>query len=148
MIYDAGVAALETDPHLHSTRRLLFIAGTTYLVWWFAVETILPGSYNPLFGRLLVVAFFFAAFGVSFLRGATNLSMDRALQAGIWLLTAHYFYLVHRNQGEMPWAVGAYIVVVAVGACLRTRATLFSYSALSLALASLVSFLNPALLRS
>src|SRR5580704_7281960 len=37
-------------------RLIVAISGGVYLAWWFMVELLLPGSFNPLPGRLLVVA--------------------------------------------------------------------------------------------
>lgn len=133
---------------VRSTRRLLFVAGSTYLAWWFAVRAILPGSYNPIAGRLIVVGFFFFALLGSYARGIGSRVAEPTLTFGIGLLTAHYYYLVHRNGGEMPWAVGAYVVAVAAGACVRSRKALLGYSIFTMALALAVSMLNPILLGS
>lgn len=133
---------------LRSTRRLLFVAGATYLGWWFAVKAILPGSYNPIAGRLIVVGFFFLALSVSYVRRVGGRIAEPTLNLGICFLTAHYYYLVYKNEGDMPWAVGAYVVAVASGACIRSRNMLLGYSIFTMALAVGVSVLEPPLLRT
>ena len=44
------------EPALSHLRVIVAVAGSIYLAWWFCVEALLPGSFNPLLGRLLVVA--------------------------------------------------------------------------------------------
>jgi hypothetical protein len=65
-------------PEVLSPRRLLAIAGSVYLAWWFVVEAFLPGSYNPLSSRLGVVALFFLALGASFVSEALRWSWTGA----------------------------------------------------------------------
>jgi signal transduction histidine kinase len=142
------VASPRSTVELRTLRRLLLIGFATYLLWWFAVQALLPGSYNPLGTRMLVVAYFGLAWGASFARGMKIKTVERSLTVGVWLLTGHYFYLIHGNSGAMAWAVGAYIVVIAAGACLRSRGAQLAYSLSSMAVAVFVALYDPVLLRS
>jgi signal transduction histidine kinase len=141
-----GQLAGSTAPQLRSLRRLLAIGGSVYLAWWFVVELVVPGSYNPLSTRLVVVLAFYAVLAASHVSAAVARHLELAVTGCVWLLTAHYYWLVHRNLGATPWAVGAYIVVVAAGACLASRQALFAYSLLTLALGVVVSSLDRTLL--
>src|SRR4051812_45514467 len=115
-------------PRLRSQRRLLLIGGTAYLAWWFVVQALLPNAYNAALGRSIVVGLFFAALAASFTSRTVARRLDIVFIACAWLLTAHYYYLFYRNHGEMPWAVGAYVVVFAVAACLPSGRALLAYS--------------------
>ena len=42
----------RTERELRLYRRLSLLVGAVYLVWWLAVEAMLPHAYNPLLGRL------------------------------------------------------------------------------------------------
>jgi signal transduction histidine kinase len=129
-------------------RRLLLVAAVVYFAWWFVVETVLPGAFNPLLGRLGVVSAFLVTLAASFISRAAWRHLRAAFVGCAWLLTAHYYYLFHGNHGDMPWAVGAYVVVIAVGACLPSRAALLAYSLLTLALGVAVSVVDRALLHT
>ncbi len=144
----AGPKEQLAGPELRSLRRLLLIAGSVYLVWYYVVRAILPGAFNPFAGRLIVVLLFFSALGASFVSAAVRHRLDIVFSACAWLLTVHYYYLFHGNHGDMPWAIGAYVVVVAVAACLPSRRALFAYSALTVVLGAEISLLEPVLLRS
>src|ERR1700742_514645 len=53
-----------------TTRRLrilIGVSGAVYFCWWFLVELLLPGSFNPLAGRLLVCGTSAALIGASYL---------------------------------------------------------------------------------
>ena len=54
------------DSELRQQRSIVGIGGAVYLCWWFAVEFLLPGSFNPLLGRLLVVGLDLVLLGASY----------------------------------------------------------------------------------
>ena len=145
---EASGSALPSAGRVRAQRRLLAVAGGTYLAWWFVVQAVLPGSFNPLPGRLLVVAAFLATLLASFASAGLRDHLEDAFAACSCLLTAHYFWLLHRNDGDTPWAVGTYIVVVAVGACLASRRSLLLYSAFALTLGTTVAAMDPGLLHT
>jgi signal transduction histidine kinase len=141
-------ASSKAPADLQSWRRLVVVGASVYLAWWFVVRAVLPDSYNPPISRLGVVGAFLLALAGSFVSSAVRRHFHLVFSACAWLLTAHYYYLLYGNRGDMPWAVGAYVVVVAVSACLPTRRGLFAYSMFTLALGAAVSLLQPALLRT
>ena len=153
MAATSGAPFQPTEPspassEVHSIRRLLLVAGGVYLGWWFVVEAVLPGSFNPAPGRLAVVAAFFLAFAASGGAGWARRHIRLVATGCCWLLTLHYYYLFDHNRTDMAWAIGAYVVVVAVGAFLPSRPSLLAYSALTLALGLAVSLADRALLRT
>src|SRR5580704_1579535 len=97
-----------TPAEVRTMRRLLLVAAVVYFAWWFVVETVLPGAFNPLLGRLGVVSAFLVTLAASFISRAAWRPLRAAFVGCAWLLTAHYYYLFHGNHGDMPWAVGAY----------------------------------------
>jgi signal transduction histidine kinase len=143
-----AVTSAPTRRELRSLRRLLILGGGIYLAWWFVVEAVLPGSYNALGGRLVVVAAFAATFGATFLSEWMRRHVEGGFVACIWLLTIHYYYLFYRNGGDTAWAVGAYVVVVGAGALLSSRTSLIAYSLLTVVVGTLVSLVDRALLHS
>jgi signal transduction histidine kinase len=124
---------------LRSMRRLLLVAAGVYLAWWFVVRAVLPDSFNPLASRLVAVATFLLAYAASYGSPRLRRHLELLFNACAWILTLHYYYLFDGNHGDMPWAVGAYVVVVAVSACLSSRGALLAYSALTMALGVLVA---------
>jgi len=141
-------SSAEQDRATRAWRRLLLLAGSIYLAWWFIVEALLPRSYNPLPGRLAVVASFLATFAASY----ASVHVRRHLGAGfagcLWLATLHYYDLVYRNGGATPWTVGAFILLLAGSACLSSRRSLLAYSLFTLVLALLASVIERDMLRS
>jgi signal transduction histidine kinase len=137
-----------TVAETRSYRRLLVVAGSVYLVWWFVVEAVLPGSFNPAASRLAVVGSFLAAYAASYRSRAVERHLGLIFTACTWLLTVHYYYLFHRNGADLPWAVGAYVVVFAVGACLPSRLSLLAYSTATLILGVAISIVDRPLLRT
>ena len=124
---------------LRITRALLAIAGLVYLCWWFLVEALLPGSFNPLGGRLVVVGSFVVVLAASYASAWVHRHLAAFFAACVSLLTVHYLYLVWVNDAAPTWWGGLIITVAAVAACLQHRRTLLLYSllacGLSLALA-------------
>ncbi len=122
-------------PADNGTSRLRVIvgsAGAVYLFWWFAVELLLPGSFNPLPGRLVVV-------GLSPLLLVASLRIrwvERHLSTlfTIWTcaLVAHYCYLVMGNHGESTWWVGAIVTFAASSMCLTSAREVALFSLFSL----------------
>ncbi len=143
-----GRSAPTTAQARRSLRRLLLLGGSIYLAWWFVVRALLPGSYNALAGRLVVVAFFYGVVAATFFSEWMKRHLESGLIAGIWLLTIHYYYLFYRNGGDTAWAIGAYVVAVGASALLSSRPSLLAYSLLTLAIGILVSVVERPLLHS
>jgi signal transduction histidine kinase len=142
----AGTALTRQSIRLH--QRFLLLGGTVYLAWWFVVHAVLPDSYNPLAGRLGVVALFYATLGATFFSEWMRRHGEEGLALCVWVLTVHYYHLFYRNGGDSAWAVGAYVVVVAVSAVLSSLQSLFAYSLLTVALGVSISLLERSLLHT
>ncbi|MET0340644.1 MAG: PAS domain S-box protein, partial [Polyangiales bacterium] len=136
---------MPKSPHFHA---MLALAGAVYLSWWFAVEWLLPGSFNPFFGRLMVVSYFAIAYLLGRVSPAIARQSETLYYAGAAILTCHYFYLFAHNAADPNWAVGTYIVVFALFVGISSRAWLYAFAALNLGSASVVVALEPALWRN
>jgi PAS domain S-box-containing protein len=135
----------DVEPELRLYRKLCLLVGGIYLVWWGAVEAMLPRAYNPLPGRLAVVLAIWAIPAASYASPWVRRHVRALWLGGLWLLTAHYFYLFYENGGDLDWIVGAFITVTAVGLGMLSRASLLAYSAFSVALSLAIVIKLPAL---
>jgi PAS domain S-box-containing protein len=113
---------------MRNHRTLLFIAGAVYLFWWFAVEWLIPGSFNPLGSRVAVVATIFTMLAATFISRRANRHGEILFVASVWLITAHFFYLFVGNDGDMNWIVGSFITVSAISIAFISRVQLLAYS--------------------
>lgn len=129
-------------------RSLIGAAGLAYLLWWGVVELLLSGSFNPLGSRLAVVFYCWTIFALSFVLPAVLRKIEFWLLSCLWLITLHYFYLFHFNQADINWVVGAYITVIAVGACINTERALLSYAFWVIFLSLVITFLDRVLLQT
>ncbi len=101
-------------------RIIVGIAGGVYLFWWFAVELLLPGSFNPLPGRLAVVGLSGVLVGASYVSGWVESRLSALFTAWVCLLVGHYVYLLIGNHGESTWWVGAFVAFAASSMCLQS----------------------------
>jgi PAS domain S-box-containing protein len=119
--------------------------GGVYLLWWAAVEGMLPHAYNPLPGRLVVVVTILAIVATSYASAWVRRNVRVLWICGLWLMTAHYFYLFYENGGDINWVVGSFITVTAVCLGLLSRASMLAYSAFAAALSIALVIAIPAL---
>ena len=131
--------------NLRLYRRLLLFVGAIYLLWWLAVRFILPSAFNPLGSRLAVVLAIWCVGLASFVSEAARRHLTSLFVAGLWLLTAHYFYLSYGNGFDHNWVVGAFITVSAISLAIFSRGALFAYSAFTLSLSIAAVVALPAL---
>jgi PAS domain S-box-containing protein len=115
-------------------RRLGGFVGIIYLVWWAAIAALLPRAYNPLLGRLVVVVAIWLVVAASYANAWVRDRIRLLWTCGLWLLTAHYFYLFYENAGDINWVVGSFITITAVTLAFFSRASLIAYSVFTLAL--------------
>jgi len=144
--YPTNVGPPERELRLY--RRLSLFVGAIYLVWWVAVEALLPDAYNPLLGRLVVVVAIWAIVAASYASAWAARHIRVLWICGLWLLTTHYFYLFYENAGDINWVVGSFITVTAVTLGMMSRTSLITYSVLAAALAIGVVIELPALRHS
>jgi PAS domain S-box-containing protein len=114
-------------------RLVVAIAGGVYLLWWFMVELLLPGSYNPLGSRLFVVGTSGALVGASYASRWAAEHLSTLFLAWVCLLVAHYCYLVVGNHGESAWWVGAFVTFAAASMCLQSPRDVAVFSVFALA---------------
>jgi PAS domain S-box-containing protein len=109
-------------------RVVVGISGCVYLSWWFMVELLLPGSFNPLPGRLLVVGLNAGLLGASYRSRWVEKRLSLLFTAWTCLLVAHYCYLLMGNHGESTWWVGAFVTFAAASMCLQSRGEVAVFS--------------------
>jgi PAS domain S-box-containing protein len=114
-------------------RILVGIAGGVYLFWWFMVELLLPGSFNPLEGRLLVVGLNGVLLGASYLSRRVERRLSTLFTVWVCLLVGHYCYLLIGNHGESTWWVGAFVTFAACSMCLQSRRDVAAFSLFAMA---------------
>lgn len=134
----------SSESSLRHNRIILGVSAAVYILWWFAVEALLPGSFNPLFSRLLASGSFLLVLGLSYRWDFFRRHIDRFQALCAFLLTLHYFYLFDHNPNDVNWVVGSYITVVAVGLTLQGLYVLIVYSLLVLLATWFASADNPA----
>jgi PAS domain S-box-containing protein len=113
-------------------RIIVGISGGIYLSWWFMVELLLPGSFNPLPGRLLVVGMNGVLLGASYRSRWVERRLSALFTAWVCLLVGHYCYLLIGNHGESTWWVGAFVTFAAVSMCLQSRREVAVFSLFAL----------------
>lgn len=124
---------------------MLIIAGSVYFFWWFAVEALLPNSFNPFYSRMTVVSYIFGVLGLSYVKPWVQEKLRILFYIGVWGMTLHYFYLVYGNNGGMDWIIGSFITVAAINFCFLTIRSLFLYSIFVLILVLILDYLIPTL---
>jgi PAS domain S-box-containing protein len=139
----SGVSSLKNEPRTY--RVMLGLGGVVYLAWWFAVEWVLPGAFNPLASRLAVVAYFVVAYLLTFVSEALKQRAETLFYVGATFLVGHYFYLFHHNAGDINWVVGAYVVVFALLVTVHSRPWLIGFSGFCLGCGVVVWWLDPVL---
>jgi signal transduction histidine kinase len=117
---------------LRAQRVFLGVGAALYLSWWAVVEALLPGSFNPLPGRLVVVGAMLVALGATFAVPRAARHAGALLAAAMWLLTLHYAYLLYGNHGDPTWWAGCVLLVACVGAMPLSRGALVAYSVFAL----------------
>ncbi len=113
-------------------RAVIGVAGGVYLFWWFMVELLLPGSFNPLPGRLLVVGLSGVLLGASYRSRWVESRLSTLFTAWVCLLVGHYCYLLIGNHGESTWWVGAFVTFAAAGMSLQSRREVEVFSVFAL----------------
>lgn len=133
---------------LKTYRKLTIYAGLIYFGWWFAVHFSFPEAFNPFGSRLAVAIVILAIPALSYFNELTRRNLRLLFMASTWLITAHYFYLFHGNNGDINWILGTFITVIAINMALPTSASLVWYSVFVLVLSAEISFVIPSLQHS
>jgi PAS domain S-box-containing protein len=127
-----AMAVGDADNGTGRLRTVIAIAGAVYLFWWFMVELLLPGSFNPLPSRLFVVGMSGALLGASYWSRWAKSRLSPLFTAWVCLLVAHYCTLVIGNHGESTWWVGAFVAFAASSMCLQSPRDVAVFSVFAL----------------
>ncbi len=139
---------LKTPASLSLYRTLLLSGGFVYLFWWGLVEAFLPGSFNPLGSRIVVVSLCWLFVAASFFSLKVAKSFHVYFAFCFWVVTAHYYYLFHGNHAGIDWVVGAYVTIIATCTCLQTEKELLSYMLWVLFLSATLTFIDRSLIHT
>jgi PAS domain S-box-containing protein len=143
-----AMSAARRDVGANRLRLIVAIAGGVYLSWWFMVELLLPGSFNPLPGRLFVVALSGLILGASYASRWAERYLPALFTAWVCVLVAHYCYLLIGNHGEPTWWIGAFVTFAAVSMCLPSRRDVAVFSLFALLCVVRVAVVEGELLHS
>jgi signal transduction histidine kinase len=113
-------------------RAIVGIAGSVYLVWWVLVRALLPGSFNPLPGRLAVVLTAWLLLAASYRSRWVAARLSTLFTGWVCLLVAHYCYLIDGNHGDPTWWVGGFVTFAAASMCLASPSEVGVFSAFAL----------------
>ena len=113
-------------------RFILGMAGAVYLAWWLMVELLLPGSFNPLPGRLVVVGLCWALLAASYRNRWVASRLSTLFTGWVCLLVAHYVFLLIGNHGDSTWWVGAFVTFAGASMCLSSRREVAVFSVVAL----------------
>jgi PAS domain S-box-containing protein len=145
---DTTTLPASTGDSIARLRIIVGIAGAIYLVWWFVVELVLPGSFNPLPGRLVVAGLSWMLLAASYRSPWVETHLSRWFTAWACLLVAHYCYLIHGNHGDSTWWVGTFITFAAVSMCMQTSGEVAAFSAFAFISVLVIATVQGQLLQS
>lgn len=134
---------LDDDASLTYYRIVMVVAGTFYLSWYFVVEALLPGSYNPFLGRFFAVLCFFGAYGASFFSASVRKNIEFWFAFAAWVTTLHFYYLFYNNRIDITWVWGCYMAVITVSALMQTMRTMISYIVFVIILSVAINYASP-----
>lgn len=137
------VALEHSRPARLSARLLLLVGGVVYAAWHFVHVAMMPAAVDPMWERLVFLAFTVVCFGLSFHRrfGGYLVEMGHLVTL---VGTIHYFSLVARNDIATPYLIGVFVVMASVSALLVNARAVIGYSASVLVLAAVVGWLDAA----
>jgi signal transduction histidine kinase len=121
------------DSGTRRLRSLVATAGGVYLSWWFMVELLLPGSFNPLPGRLAVVALDALLLFASYRSRWVERHLSLLFTAWTCLLVYHYCFLLIGNHGDVTWWIGTFVTFAAVSMCVQSPREVVIFSVFALA---------------
>ncbi|PIQ86195.1 MAG: hypothetical protein COV74_05835 [Candidatus Omnitrophica bacterium CG11_big_fil_rev_8_21_14_0_20_45_26] len=123
-------------------RIFLLLAGILYPVWGFAFEAWVPGIQDDKLGRLVIGAICLFFFGLSYILPRVARHTELIFSFLGWIMTTHYFVLLYQNHVHSTYAMGMFVTIFAIGACLNRRRVLLAYSVYVVLLSGLIYFID------
>ncbi|AZZ37929.1 hypothetical protein CIK05_14335 [Bdellovibrio sp. qaytius] len=133
----------EEETSLPYYRIVLVVVGAFYLSWWFAVEALLPGSFNPFLSRFAAVLCLWGVYIATFFSASVRKHIEWWFSFGTWAATFHFYYLFYNNRLDIAWVWGCYMAVIAVAALMQTMRSMVSYVIFVVALSVGLNYLSP-----
>ncbi len=129
-------------------RLTFYIAAFIYVAWYFVLNSMDGILYNPLRDRLYIAALFLTVAFLSYRIEWIEKHLQALVTFGMCLLTAHYFYMFHRNAGDERYIVGTFITVATIHAFILSKRSAEIYAVFSVALAAWITWIHPPLRQS
>lgn len=134
---------LDEDTSLNYYRMVMLVAGAFYFSWYFAVEALLPGSFNPFLSRFAAVMCFWGVYLATYFSEPVRKNIDCWFSFAAWTATLHFYYLFYHNRIDIAWVWGCYMAVIAIAALMQTMRSLISYIAFVIVLSVAIDYASP-----
>ena len=138
---------LDNTTPLTYYRLILAIGGAVYLSWWFTVEALLPGSFNPFLSRLAASSCLWGVFIATYLSANVRKNIEFYFSFAAWSVTLHFYYIFYHNRFDLSWVFGSFMAVIAVAAMMQTLRTMIAYIFFVAILSVSIDYLSPNLSR-
>lgn len=134
---------LDDDTALPYYRLVMVVAGAFYLSWYFVVEVLLPGSYNPFWGRFFTVLSFWIVYAATFFSVSVRRNIEFWFSFAAWMTTLHIYYLFYNNRIDITWVWGCYMAVITIAALMQTMRSMVTYVVFVIALSIFINHVSP-----
>ncbi len=117
----------ERRMHQSRYRWSLGVLGAAYPVWQMIYIFFFPEAYDPLWQRLILTALCAGVIASTFFEHRLKKYEELLFEATVFGATLHVFYLVHANDLQLPYILGAYCLMFGSGAALLNVKSNFLY---------------------
>jgi PAS domain S-box-containing protein len=131
--------ARHTDQDLGRYRLLFLMGALIYPLWWFVFDFALKNPVDSMTQRLAFAAMCLAVFALTYASAAVARNVHAFFITLAYVMTFHYFYLLHQNRMESHYVVALFVLVFAVASCFLSRRELFIYSVVVMITAAVLS---------
>lgn len=139
---DQGLA-FASEPSVRRASAVLFSVGAVlYPAWHWVFLAVMPTARDPLGERLMISLLIAVAIIGCRVRSAWNRHMPAVEQFLMFVLTAHYFSCVWRNDLAAPYVLGTYTIVASCSVIITRPAIAWAYSIFCLSAVVLMGALD------
>lgn len=124
----------SAEQELLRSRKLVMIGGALYSGWALIHHLVDPQTLDSVSERLWIFAIMIMLVIFTYVSKSEIANKLKVLQVSRWLLIAHYFTIVERNNISIQYAVCAYCLVFMVASLFKSRLSFLCFSAYVIAL--------------